>query len=492
MKQAPLQSKASAPVGPLGLVLCALLAACEPGDAETLSGAGAPGRPSQRRPNFLLISIDSLRADHLGCYGYEARTSPTIDAIAAEGALFTTAISTTSWTLPAHASMFTGQPGLVHGCTTKNTLLDPERETLAEVLSAEGYRTVGFYSGPYLHPVFGLDQGFDEYINCASFEFYGKKRQGQQAANTSSHGDITSPKIAAEVTEWLRAADDAKPFFAFVHMWDVHYDYIPPAPYDTMFDPDYEGEIDGVNFRRLKRKLEKREVQHLQALYDGEIAWTDAHIADIMRVLDEEGFTDDTVVIVTADHGEEFWEHGQFGHRKQLFIESVGVPLIFRYPGVVPAGLRSDVTVSVADIAPTVLELARAPALRNVFAESLVPLLEGGELPGRPIVSELTPSKDDKTVFSLRSGRWQYLVHLDDRRELGLWNVRADPQETKNLLDEGVAPNENLKKVMNRTIKEMQRLERKNRIAARKEQAAIPSDVEESLRALGYVGEDGE
>ncbi|MBU0617850.1 MAG: sulfatase-like hydrolase/transferase, partial [Planctomycetes bacterium] len=188
-------------------------------------------------PNILLISVDALRPDHLGCYGYGRATSPNIDKLAGEGALFENAISSTSWTLPAHAALFTGLADSVHGCTDTDRRLAENRYTLAERLKDAGYATVGFFSGPYLHPVFELGQGFDEYVDCTSYpeltERNGIDAKAVDSASVHerSHRDITNPRVYERASAWL-TENKRRPFFMFVHMWDVHFDFIPPPPYD--------------------------------------------------------------------------------------------------------------------------------------------------------------------------------------------------------------------------------------------------------------------
>jgi len=247
---------------------------------------------SRKGPNVILISIDSLRPDHLGCYGHDRNTSPFLDRLASEGALFESAASSTSWTLPAHAALFTGMPDRVHGCMMNTLWLDRSRTTLAERFRSSGYRTAGFFSRPYLHPSFGLDQGFDRYQDCTSYsgETASGLKEGIRDLNRLSHGDLTNPTILREVTKWLDQDSDG-PAFVFIHMWDVHYDYIPPAPYDTLFDPDYEGPVDGRNVGRTSRKPKgwtARDVEHLKALYDGEIRWTDDTIQKLFNLLSAE------------------------------------------------------------------------------------------------------------------------------------------------------------------------------------------------------------
>ena len=202
---------------------------------------------------------------------YSRETSPAIDALASEGVLFENALSSSSWTLPAHAAAFTALPDSVHGVEVTGSVLAPAHRTLAEALRDAGYSTVGFWSGPFLDPHFGLDQGFDEYIDCRTpFEL--EDGGSRRAINAISHEDVTGPRILESVRAWLERRPAGRPFFMFVHMWDVHYDYIPPPPYDTLFDPDYEGPADGRDVTRTLEASARRDVEHTIALYDGEIA----------------------------------------------------------------------------------------------------------------------------------------------------------------------------------------------------------------------------
>jgi arylsulfatase A-like enzyme len=449
-------------------IVCLLLTACS-------RERGGP-------PNVVLVSIDSLRADHLGCYGYGRATSPTLDRLADEGVLFENATSSTSWTLPAHASMFTGLPNSAHGLDAPARVLSPERATLAEALQARGYRTAGFWSGPFLHPRFGLGQGFDHYVNCAGFAFDSDPRR----ANDLAHEDVTSPRLVEEVTRFLDDVGD-QPFFLFVHMWDVHYDYIPPPPYDTLFDPDYDGPVDGRGVANALEDLAPRDLEHLIALYDGEIAWTDRHLGLMLERLDELGLAGDTVVLVTADHGEEFFEHGLFGHRKTLFEESIAVPLVVRAPGIGRRGLRVAEPVGIVDLAPTILELAGVPPLADVLGRSLVPLLNGHtpDAPGVEVVSEL--SRRESLLLSVRIDDRKVILDRTTGEPIGYWNLAEDPGELKNLLETGVL-DEPLARRVQATNARLQALAERH--ALRAIEGPLPTELEERLRDLGYIGED--
>ena len=333
-------------------------------------------RAPEGTPNVILISIDSLRADHLGCYGYPRDTSPHIDRLAREGALFEYAIASTSWTLPSHMSMFTSLYDSLHGVEDSRKRLVIDHPLLAEVMKEAGYRTAGFYSGPLLHPGYGFVHGFEEYVNCTSYPWAGEQEIKEFVAQrrktrSLAKADITNPRIYEKVTGWMEEKMK-EPFFLFIHYWDVHYDYIPPDPYDKMFDPGYEGELDVRELEgneSIHADMARGDLEHLIALYDGEIRWTDEWIGRLMEMLRTKGLLDRTLIVLTADHGEEFFEHGAKGHGKSLYDETIRVPLIVRLPGVVEAGLRISQQVRTIDIYPTVLDIARVGAgtLRHCF-----------------------------------------------------------------------------------------------------------------------------
>jgi arylsulfatase A-like enzyme len=305
-------------------------------------------------PNILLISIDSLRRDHVSAYGYKRPTTPQIDALAREGVLFDMAVAPTSWTLPSHVTMLTALPARLHAVRETNQRFSRDVVTLAEVLSDTGYATAGFVAGSFLSSTHGFGQGFDVYNDYTILE--------RERGKLGSH--LTSPLSVGLVRRWLddqADADQQRPFFVFLHMWDVHYEYLPPPPYDTMFDPDYTGDITGRGFMddpRINRDMPPRDREHLVALYDGEIRYTDDHLGQLFDLLAERGILDETIVVVTADHGDEFFEHGRKGHAETLFDEVLLVPLIMRYPAGIPAGSVVDRQVRLLDVAPTILSLA--------------------------------------------------------------------------------------------------------------------------------------
>lgn len=390
----------------------------------TAVAACAPAGEGTSRTHVLLISLDSTRRDMLGAYGYDSELAPGVsptpflDEVAREGVVFDGAVATSSWTLPSHVSLLTGEPDLVHAVELDVYRIDDGLPTLAETLGADGYRTAGFYSGPYLHPRFGFGRGFERYEECYGEELaaaaaealaaaqrvealegdgmtpqlldaFERNVRAQERLERVSHRDRSSKFVADAAIDELRAAASGdRPFFLFAHFFDPHFDYDPPAPFDRRFDPGYEGTIRGDSFftdprisvpdrsvpSGRRRVASDRDLAHVRALYAGDLAHTDAQIGRILATLDELGLREQTLVVVVADHGDEFFEHGGIGHRRTLFEEVVAVPLFLRLPGRLSAGERVDEPVSIADLRDTVLTLLAA---RGASSGGLLPLIEG-------------------------------------------------------------------------------------------------------------------
>lgn len=421
-----------------GLCLVALLyTGCGQEDRpDQAAAAKQPALLADRSwPNIVLISIDALRPDHLHCYGYPKETSPRIDRFAAEGTVFEPAISSSAWTLPANASLFTGLCDSVHGCTDTDRRLHGLHVTLAERLKDTGYATAGFFASPYLHPVFGLDQGFDSYVDCTSHPELTEQAVTEsgtvesEAVWNAMCSDVTSPKVVEQVRSWLEQ-NTRRPFFLFVQLCDTDFDYIPPAPYDTMFDADYAGDLSGRDFMtdpRVNKDMPKRDLEHLLALYDGEIAWTDEHFGKILDVLASQELLDSSIVVLTSACGTGFFEHGLKGYRNSLYDELIRIPLIMRYPAKIPAGERVTRQVRTIDVLPTLVDLLGMPS-PGLMGQSLAPLLAGGktEHGDEPAVSELLTLGQQLQSFRMADRKTLWNLALD----AGIvYDLQADPGE---------------------------------------------------------------
>jgi len=397
--------------------------------ATTGSGCRESATVRAGTPNVLLISIDSLRRDHVGSYGYPLPTTPTIDRLAAEGVRFRNAVSTTSWTLPAHVALLTGVHDSRHGATIPTAVLGESIPTLAEAFRAAGYRTVGLYSGPFLHPHFGFARGFEEYVDCTSYGLDDTQNPANPRVHASSHKDVTNPKIADSFARVVATADE-RPFFFFVHMWDVHYDLVPPPPYDRMFSADPSPpavEPDFRHDRTFAPGMDARAYRRVIALYDGEIRFTDDTIGVMLERLRDRGLLANTIAVVTSDHGEEFLEHGGKGHRNTLFDEVLAVPLVFWAPEHLrPAVVET--TASLVDVAPTLTRLAGIADLPDIDGQSLFDPRGTPVSDARIAVSELRASArrprlvaaqryPDKVIRDVKSGVDSYYDLAVDPRE---------------------------------------------------------------------------
>ncbi|MGD2017868.1 MAG: sulfatase [Planctomycetota bacterium] len=478
-----LRPRAAAHPQPLLAALVTLCAACG-GDAAV------------ERPNVVLISIDTLRPDHLGCYGYRRPTSPNIDALAAEGALFEQHISSAPWTLPAHAAMFTSVPDSVHGVVDAVRFrLSEDFETLPESFQAAGYRTAGFFAGPYLHPAFGLGQGFDRYVDCVQTVADDEVDEDnawsmRDPVLRASHHGVTNDKVYAQ---WQRffgeASGGEEPFFAFVHLWDVHFDFTPPPPYDTLFDPDYDGPFTGRDFfydPAINAAIPERDREHIVALYDGEIAWTDEIVGRIRHDLGAAGLLEDTVVVITADHGTELFDHGGKGHRTTLYDEQIRIPLIVHQPGVVRPGRFAGQT-RMIDLGPTLRDLAGLPAVSTTMGESLAPYLRGerGGSPDRPAVSELMSV--GRNLRSLRTTAGKYVVNHDNGGS-AWFDLSEDPLELQPRLSADAEGGASLRRLYDAAAQEI--IEGLERAPSGASEADVPDSIRRSLAANGYAGGD--
>ena len=448
----------------LGLAVVSATATCS-GD-----GTSAPVDFGVSRPNMLLISIDSLRADHLGTYGYERETSPNIDALAADGVVFENTVSSSTWTLPAHMSMLSSLNSRVHGVVDDGRKLTDAATLVSNVFQRSGWRTAAVVAGPYLNHQFGFAQGFDVYDDeTISF-----------ASTGASHVERTSLKTHERALELL---DDfgTDPFFLFLHYWDVHYDYMPPYPFHLMFDPDYEGDINARRFERSRRinpDMDRRDLEHIVALYDGEIAVVDMFLGRLFLQLKRRGLWDETMVIVTADHGDEFFEHGRKGHRKSLYRETLQIPLVIKFPASRWGGDRVEAISGVVDIAPTMLDVAGLEALPESNGRSLLHEMTGSAEP-TVYFADL-----DQTLDAVMSDPLKLIRGVSRGTETtALFDMHADIDEMNNLAQERADDFDALATLLDRWLIVSETL------AAKLGTGEFEYDAEltEALRSLGYL-----
>ncbi|MEE3331704.1 MAG: sulfatase [Myxococcota bacterium] len=399
----------------LALLLCPALAA-----PIATAEAVAP------RPPLILITIDTLRADHLGCYGYPRATSPNIDAFAAEALLFENAYAPMPTTLPSHVSLLTSSLPARHGVLSNFRYLqiplvtsdDSELRSVAQWLGEAGYQTAAFTSASPLSRGTGIDAGFAHFDAPPPFDEGGESIR-RDASETVSLA-----------LDWLATADPAVPLFLWVHVFDPHLPYEPPAPHDTAFgEADRDAQITDLNARGVARPLH-RFVANSTNLYDGEIRFTDAEVGRFFGALRERGLYEPAVIVLTGDHGEGLHQHGEPGH-DQLWRSTLSVPLIARWPRG-PRGERSTVVASLVDVLPTLRAHTKLPLSRASFDGSDL-LAEDAETT-RAVLSQepLRSTAPTERTFVLSEGPWRFwwLNHGPSR----LYNLEQDPHELRDVL----------------------------------------------------------
>lgn len=316
-----------------------------------LSACGQSPDPAPARPNVLLIVVDTLRADHLGAYGHERPTSPHLDALAASGVRYPQALSTAPWTTPSIAALMTSRYPSSVGIESEKARLADEALLLAEVLQEAGYLTGAAVSHSFCASQWGFGQGFD----------------GFDESNVLGHAAVTTDGVTARGKSFLdEAAEQERPWMLWLHYFDPHCAYVEDERHPMGGRGAYDGKVQsGELYRKVLRqwrRYDESDWHEMRRLYDSEIARTDAGIGELLAHLDKLGLADNTLVVLTADHGEEFHDHGGVGHAKTLYSEVLHVPLILRYPradarfaAAQPAAPQG--WVSLVDVAPTVLEV---------------------------------------------------------------------------------------------------------------------------------------
>jgi arylsulfatase A-like enzyme len=402
------------------------------------------------KPNVILIDICSIRADHMGAYGYSKPTTPEMDGLAKKSAVFDNAIAQSSWCLPNYGTLFTGQRPENHGLYVNSVQGVPDSEiTLAEKLRSGGYRTAAFSGGVYMIPEWGLNRGFDTYVNIFS----------------TAPGRIPAPveNNLPAVTDWLGQHKSSGPFFLYVAVDDLHTPY--HSPDSSRFDPGYEGIAEdtdtfGVPFARAysgepggytpelakkaaEFKKDPKHLRHYAARYDAALAEADSKVGELLRRLNELKLADDTIVIVTGDHGELLGDKGLLGHTQSLYQGVLRVPLFVRdpkRPGL--AGKRFSQKIERVDLMPTILDMAgvRYDEL-GLQGRSLVPLLKDPKAAWRDFAFAASRRNlavpgpafiDERAVFW---ENWK-LIHYLYKDRFELYDLAADPGETKDLASE--------------------------------------------------------
>jgi arylsulfatase A-like enzyme/Flp pilus assembly protein TadD len=402
-----------------------------------------------KRPNVLFIIVDTLRADHLGCYGYSQIKTPNIDSLAKGGTLFKNVIAQAPLTFPSHCSLFTSTyPQFNNMRDNGNQRLGKANITLAEKLQDNGYTTAAFIGTFVLDSKFGLDQGFQIYDDQM------QKVTAKRVIKMMDEEERKADKVTEAAINWLKANKDKK-FFLWVHYYDPHTIYNPPSPYKELYKNN---------------------------LYDGEVAFCDEYIGVLLASLKELNLDSNTLIIFASDHGESLGEHDENGHAIFVYDTTTRVPLIFSYPGVIPEGKVIENQVSLIDIMPTILDLLGIKKNKEIQGRELARLIKGNQKSwDLPAYSESFYAKLHFNWSQLQAyyvGDWKYIKSSEPE----LYNVKDDPTELINLAKAKTD-------IVNQLNKQLQGFLKKTGAPEKKEtKAEIDKETKEKLMSLGYIG----
>jgi len=430
---------------------------------------------SSHRPNVILITIDTLRRDHVSCYGQGHQTTPFLDRLATQAVRFDRAYSTSSWTVPSVVSMLTSLYSMTHGvrygyvATTGQVLEQPilgaDLELLPEILHDHGYQTFGVTANEHLRGKQGFARGFDRYT-CVGFE--------------------SGVALEEPLREIRARIDSSRPYFLWVHYFDPH------MPYDSN-RPELLGYLDGVpkvdadalgrvqslasseEFQALDLRDNPDAVAYARASYDSDVRLADSFVEDLFDLFE---IDPDDLVLVTSDHGEEFYEHHAFGHGHALFEELLRIPLIVRLPGSRHAGRVVGERVSLIDVLPTILDVAGIEPPSPIHGSSMLPLLESGG--GEDHVVYASTAKVDE-VRAVMVGSLKMIQPVGYPEQAMLFDLEQDPGEQRNVADERPEELRELRRVM--ALLRMSR----QRPGVPLDALPVPPERLEALRSLGYV-----
>ena len=464
------------------------------------------------RPNVVLVSIDTLRADHLRCYGYGKETAPFLDSLAREGIRFQDATVQANWTLPSHVSMLTSLYPGVHRVQKEMDKMGTSLNTMAEILKGAGYRTAAFVDGGVISDDFGFGQGFDLCDDRS------RDREKNRRA-----------------LRWI-GEHRTRPFFLFYHTYNVHFPYTHhPRPRISRSTPELKSIAERINrgdynlsddefekavlawctvkdfhqmitpetlkpFKPAMRKFFRERwpgmpsygesLRYLIDAYDGGISYFDAHFKRLWGAVGEMGVGKNTVLIVTSDHGECFLEHGDLGHPEILYEEIVRVPLIVVYPPLAKRGMTVRRQVMSIDILPSVLDLLKLGSAPHLQGRSFIPFIDGRETGDSP-----PAYADALEIDAVRSGAWKFIEKADggagQRPTLSpapeLYNLEKDPGEKTDLVERDAATRDRLAALLREWRAENERLRVQLGLDRAAERVTLDKRTLEELRALGYL-----
>ncbi|MBW8001617.1 MAG: sulfatase-like hydrolase/transferase [Planctomycetes bacterium] len=462
--------------------------------APALWTTGCAKFKPQKKPNVLLILLDTARADKFSSMGYKRNTSPNIDAFFAQGTIFQKAYSTACWTLPAHGSLFTGLYPIESGANSETLHLPQTHKTLAQAMTNAGYDTTAFICNSWVSAERGFARGFNEYNEMwRESQRIGTKTNAEEAAVTKT-------------VQWLEKRKNIKnPFFLFMNLNGIHLPYRAKKPFLSQF---LKNKYNNKEINRIasitamwpylagKYKLSKKDFQIMNDLYDAEVVFTDYLVKQVFDQLTSMGILDDTLVILTSDHGENLGEHGRIDHNLSMHETTLHIPLMMRYPNRFKPATRDDDLVSILDIAPTILDICgvnKEMQNLNIEKTSLVSqnrdarvfIIASNEKPraGIALMKQQYPQFDTKTIdYRLRTIRTKLhkLIWTVDK-DMQLFDLKNDPRELKNLANSQPEIKNKLHKILVSWLKQT---------SSAAGTAYFKGQDEESLkllRSLGYI-----
>ncbi len=475
---------------------------------------------SNGKPNILLIVMDTCRSDFLSCYGHTIETSPNIDGLAEEGALFQNMVATAPWTVPTHCSMFTGLYTSSHGASWEHLYLDDPITTVAELLRDDGYQTVAISNNALVGPATNLVQGFNDFYGM----WKGSSRFPTTCSQIKGHllslcdrADAGARSTNEVIQGWLeRRHDSSKPFFMFVNYFEPHLLYNPPEDWRRKFIEDSETvmKMRKMNVRTLYRMLadeskeglalSAEEISALRGLYEAEIAYLDMRIGELVKYLGDQGYLENTFLILTADHGENIGEHNLLDHQLSLYDTTLRIPLIIRYPSLVPSGVRIKAIAQSVDVFTTILDVA---SLSNdnvgytVAGKNLLSSIRGEDTRVTAYSEYMSPRDQfkrvqswaeakgvdseflsffDRRLKSVRNDTLKYIWSSDGRDEL--YRISTDPGEEVDLKESGDLQITGMRDSLLQWKGSLPALLRET-----EEIPEMDKETRELLKALGYV-----
>jgi arylsulfatase A-like enzyme len=444
--------------------------------------------PQQNTKNVILISLDTLRPDHLGCYGYPRDTSPSIDSLSRESALFQNTFATSPWTLPSHVSMLTSLNCINHQVYHIDQTMDPSLLTLADIFRTKDYFTCAITGGGYVSGLYGFSKGFDSYhVRGAILE--------KNAAEIGCHYAL----------EWIERHKDRN-FFLFLHTYQIHTPYDSPAPFNSLFLKEVST-LTQIDMGHLRFNHENRYRQaaadlrqNIIDVYDGEIRYTDEFlIKPLLESLKKLGLYDNTMIILTSDHGEEFYEHGSWEHTNSVYNETIKIPLIIKFFNSEHEGKEITKYARIIDIMPTILDALdiRLPE-QHLDGESLFALLSGEEQEKREriFISELAPNVMQRHVpkkVAINRDKHKLILNKDFKPEdlayffspppeiepMQVFDLEADPNELENKVHENPQ--------LAQALLDLLKTHNKQKGKVIPQEAELTEELREQLKALGYI-----